>query len=157
MIKAYYVVCGVQYSFTLATPTSVWVIVGVIAAVLAIVLVLIVLPIVRFTITVDSSYIRAATPLMFRVTIKKEDVDHIAVMDLSQAPELRPTLRTFGVGLPGYKLGWFKLANGAKAFLAVTSSNKAVVIELKDGTYVIMTPKNLSEFLTALKELGWLS
>ena len=92
---------------------------------------------------------------MFKITVNKEDVTNITIVDLSEHPELKPTLRTFGAGLPGYKLGWFRLANGAKAYLAV-SSDKAVVIKLKDDTLVILTPKNIDEFIDRLRELGWI-
>jgi len=146
----------VRHTFTIPVPSSVWWVIGVLIAVFIVVLVLVVLPIVKFTVTLTSEHLTAYSPVMIKVTVRKSDVVGIKVVNLSEHPELKPTIRTFGVGLPGYKLGWFKLANGARAFLAVTSSSKAVVMELKDGTYVIITPKDLSEFLTALKELGWI-
>ncbi len=142
--------------FTLSVPTSVWIIVGVIAAALAVVTVIIVLPIAKFTIVVSSSYIRAYSPIMFKVNVERSQVAHVSVVNLEKAAYLKPTIRLFGVGLPGYKLGWFKLANGAKAFLAVTSSGEAVVIELRDGTYVILTPKDFEDFVEALRINGWM-
>jgi len=92
---------------------------------------------------------------MFKITVNKEDVINITIVDLREHPELKPTLRTFGAGLPGYKLGWFRLANGAKAFLAI-SSDKTVIIKLKDNTLVILTPKNIDKFIDRLRELEWI-
>jgi len=92
---------------------------------------------------------------MFKITVNKEDVTNITIVDLSKHPELKPTIRTFGAGLPGYKLGWFRLANRAKAFSAV-SSDKAVVIKLKDDTYVILTQEYINEFINRLRELEWI-
>ena len=146
----------VGYAYTIPIPTAVWVILAVIAVVLIIVLLLIALPVMKFTIVVSGDSIYVSAPPLAKVRVRKEDVIYIHEVRLSDYPGLRPTIRTFGLGLPGCKIGWFRLANGARAFLGLTWSDRAVVMELRDGTYVILTPKNLSEFITTLRNLGWL-
>ncbi len=142
--------------FSIPIPLSVWIVLAVIALVVAVILLLAILPIVTFRITVSRDTIKASSLIMYSITVKREDIENISIIDLSKHPELKPTVRTFGTGLPGYGLGWFKLANGAKAFLAV-STDKAVVIRLNDGTYVILTPKNMDEFVSTLKKYGWIT
>jgi len=144
-----------EYEFRIPIPSSVWIFLAIIIVIVFLVLLLTIIPIIGFSITLTRDQLKASSPIMFKITVNKEDVTNITIVDLSEHPELKPTMRTFGAGLPGYKLGWFRLANGAKAFLAV-SSDKAVVIKLKDDTLVILTPKNIDEFINRLRELGWI-
>src|SRR5262245_21628287 len=41
-------------------------------------------------------------------------------VDIGADSEFRPTRRTMGTGLPGYRAGWFRLQSGEKALLYVT-------------------------------------
>ncbi|MET1159873.1 MAG: PH domain-containing protein [Thermoprotei archaeon] len=144
-----------EYVFKILIPSYVWIFVVVIAIILVTVLLLLVIPIVGFTIKVSRNSIIASSPIMYRITINRDSVERIYTADLDQHPELKPVIRTFGTAILGYKLGWFKLSNGAKAFLAI-SSNRVVVIELQDGTYVILSPENVEEFAKKLQELEWI-
>ncbi len=144
-----------EYVYGIPIPTSVWVFIGIVAVIVFIVLFITVVPIITFSIRVSRDQIRCSTLVMYRVTVKRDDVANITVVDLKEHPELKPVVRTFGAGLPGYKLGWFTLANGERAFLAV-SSDRAVVIRFKDGSYVILTPSDMDGFLEKLRELGWM-
>ncbi len=49
----------------------------------------------------------------------KLDVDGAAVVSLT-GTRYAPRARSNGVGLPGYKLGWFRLENGERGLLFVT-------------------------------------
>jgi len=146
-----------EYVFTLPMPSSVLIFIGILVAIFVIVAILLVVPIAKFSIKVTGNKIVASSPIMYKVTIDRNNVASIEIVDLKKEPGLKPRIRTFGIGLPGYKLGWFKLANGAKAFLAVTSNNnEAVVIKLLNGTYVILSPKNFTGFINTLKGLEWI-
>jgi len=80
----------------------------------------------------------------------------ISFINLSRYPELKPTLRLLGIGLPGLKIGWFKLANGSKTFLALNGwDSEALVIKLRNNSLVILSPKNFSDFKSKLQLLGW--
>ena len=145
-----------EYVFHLSIPLSAWIILLLILIVLFIIALIIFIPIITFSIRVNENTIKASSLFSYKITVRKEDVENICVVDLSKHPELRPKIRTFGTGLPGLNLGWFKLANGSKAFLAITNNKQAVVIKLRDGTYVILSPKNFQEFVNILKQLGWI-
>ena len=51
--------------------------------------------------------------------------------------EYRPVLRTFGIGEPGYKVGWFKLAGGGKALLFVGNVEEVVCVKAEGSTVVL--------------------
>jgi hypothetical protein len=144
----------VQTSFEIPVPPSALIVVVVIGVVVALVLAILVLPIYLLKITLSSEEVTVSAPPMYGFSAKRGEVEEVFVADLSSRSDLRPTWRTWGTGLPGYSLGWFKLSNGAKAFCAI-SSDKAVVFKLKSGAYLIVTPSDVEGFVSTLERLGW--
>lgn len=71
-------------------------------------------------------------------------------VDFTQTPDLTPTRRTFGTGLPGYQAGWFRLRNGDSALLYLTDRSKAVYVSTTEGYGVLLSPSEPEKFLTAL-------
>jgi hypothetical protein len=143
-----------QVSFTVPTPQSVVIFTVIIAIVLLAVLIILVLPICLLRIEVSSEGVVVKAPPMYCFSVKRGDVEEVYVADLKSRSDLKPSLRTWGHGLPGYSLGWFKLKNGAKGFLAI-SSDVAVVFKLRSGEYLLITPSNITDFISTLKGLGW--
>ncbi|MGE5559462.1 MAG: PH domain-containing protein [Chloroflexota bacterium] len=95
------------------------------------------------TMVVSSSY--------GKLEIAKSDViSAVVVGELNADPDLRPTLRTNGTAIGEYKLGWFTLANGKKAFI-MTATPEVVALELPDK-YVIVAPSDFAGFVRALNE-----
>lgn len=78
-------------------------------------------------------------------------VDAARRVDLSQASELRPGVRTMGTGLPGYQSGWFRLANGERALLYLTDRQKAVYVPTTLGYSLLLSPDDPDGFLAALR------
>ncbi len=148
---------SLTYTFKLEVPTVGWVIIAVILAVIAVVVVLILLPILTFKIQVSSQEVRVGGLLSPKVVVERKNLLYSEVLNLSKHPELKPVVRLFGIGLPGYRVGWFKLSNGSKAYLAVGNwSGEAVVLKLRDERMVILAPSNVSGLIRALESLGWL-
>ena len=143
-----------QINFTVPIPPSALITVIVFSIVIIAVLAILVLPIYLLRITVSSDEIVVKAPPIYRFSAKRKEVEEIFVADLNSRDDLKPRLRTWGTGLPGYALGWFKLGNDAKAFCAI-SSNTAVVFKLRNDTYLIVTPSNTTNFMQTLKMLGW--
>ena len=73
------------------------------------------------------------------------------IVDLASDTELQPVLRTNGVGLPGYKAGWFRLRNDGKALVFMGSGSSAVRIGTTEGYDVLLAPDDPQAFLAALK------
>lgn len=82
---------------------------------------------------------------------EKLDLDHVRQVDFASSPELRPGVRTFGTGFPGYQAGWFRLKNGEKALVYLTDMKNAILIPTSDGYNVLVSPKESAAFLSALK------
>lgn len=74
------------------------------------------------------------------------------VVDLSTDKSLRPMAKTNGTGLPGYKAGWFMLADGSKALLFVTDRKQVVAVPDRKGWLLMMSVSNPSRFLDALRQ-----
>jgi hypothetical protein len=61
--------------------------------------------------------------------------------------------RSNGVGLPGYRVGWFRNGqSGEKALLFVTDLQKVVNVPTTEGYSLYLSADNPAELLAALKE-----
>lgn len=85
------------------------------------------------------------------IPLEKLDLEHARQINFVSSPELRPGMRTFGTGFPGYQAGWFRLKNGDKALVYLTDKNNAVLIPTSDGYSVLVSPKESEAFLSSLK------
>lgn len=65
---------------------------------------------------------------------------------------LKPSLRTMGTGLPGYRAGWFRLSNGEKALLYLTDDSRAVYVPTHAGYSLLLSPADPEGFLRALAQ-----
>jgi hypothetical protein len=72
------------------------------------------------------------------------------VVDLKKEPSRRPFLRTFGVGLPGYCSGWFRLNDRGKGLLFLTNPSLAVYLPTTEGYTLLVSPADPEAFLAAL-------
>ena len=82
-----------------------------------------------------------------RAAIRMEGV---RIVDLDREPKLRPTRRTFGTAVPGYRSGWFRLADGEKAILYVTDRSKVVYVPTSEGYAVLLSPTDPTGFVASL-------
>jgi hypothetical protein len=73
------------------------------------------------------------------------------VLDLKQDKTYRPSLRTMGVGLPGYSSGWFRLRDRSKALLFLTDPSCAVYLPTTDGYSLLISPADPEGFLDAVR------
>jgi hypothetical protein len=81
------------------------------------------------------------------------NLEQSRLVDLTREPNLEPTLRTFGTGLPGYNTGWYRLRNGEKALLYLTDRSHAVYVPTTAGYAVLVSPKDPARFLAQLQKL----
>ncbi|WP_461248080.1 PH domain-containing protein [Treponema sp. R6D11] len=65
------------------------------------------------------------------IAINEINVDGIKQLNLSNDKDYRIKIRTNGIGLPGYYVGWMRLNNGHKA-----------LVYIKDKTNVVLIPTN---------------
>lgn len=75
-------------------------------------------------------------------------------VDLDRTEDLRPQVRTWGTGLPGYQSGWFRLRNGERALVYLTDRRKAVYVPTALGYSLLLSPDNPGAFLSALEAVS---
>jgi hypothetical protein len=73
-------------------------------------------------------------------------------VDLTQETSLAPKWRTGGTGYPGYKAGWYRLANDSKALVFITDPHHVVYVPTVDGSCLMMSVATPDAFLAALKQ-----
>jgi len=79
------------------------------------------------------------------------DREHARIVALDATSDLRPRWRTNGLGLPGYQIGWYRLRDGSKALLALTSREHVLYIPTHDGYALLVSVERPEEALQALR------
>lgn len=78
-------------------------------------------------------------------------VEDARVVDLAQDRALRPTLRTNGVGLPGYQAGWFSLGSSGRGLLFLSDRTRVVAVPTTEGYTLLMSARDPEALLVALR------
>ncbi len=63
-------------------------------------------------------------------------------------------LKTNGFSLPGLKAGHFRLRNLGKAFCLVTDRTRVLILPLRNGGMVLLSPARPADVLARLRELA---
>ena len=104
------------------------------------------------SVVIEEGALRVAVPIYGRsIAISQLDLQRGEVVELSSASELRPRLRTNGIGLPGYNVGWFRLKNGSKALLAVTSRQDVLHLPTREGYSLLVSARDAHRVLQTLR------
>ncbi len=92
------------------------------------------LPMWRREATFDGKHLRVkATFYTRQAPLSDFDLDQARVVDLREHTELKPLLKTNGVGMPGLLAGHFRLRDRRKAFCLVTDPSKVLALPHADG------------------------
>jgi hypothetical protein len=59
-----------------------------------------------------------------------------------------------GTALPGYRSGWFRLANGGKGLLYVTDPAKVVRVPTTEGYTVLLSVEEADQFVNHLHKIA---
>jgi hypothetical protein len=73
------------------------------------------------------------------------------IVDLATTSELQPNLRTNGLGLPGYKAGWFSLRRAGKGLLFLTDRSRVVVVPTRLGYTLLLSASEPERFIQSLR------
>ena len=106
----------------------------------------------RAAVVVGNDAVRLRIPVYGR-SIPRASIDGAAarVVAFGSSPQLRPRLRTNGMSVPGYHVGWFRLANGSRALAALTAMDREVAcVPLVDGTAVLLSVQDPKGLVTQL-------
>jgi hypothetical protein len=79
-------------------------------------------------------------------------LDRAKVVDIDTSPELAPKLRTNGIGLPSYQVGWFRLKNGERALCFLTRRDSVVYLPTSQDYVVLTSVTDPAALLGALRQ-----
>lgn len=107
---------------------------------------------VRFAVTDHALEIRA--PLYGRTIPKARlKLDEARIVKLSEDPGLRLVRRRNALGLPGVRLGWFKLESADKALVFLARGEAPVlVVPTAEGYPLVLETAEAETLLAALRE-----
>lgn len=86
-----------------------------------------------------------------KIPFKLLDIPGARILDITVSTEYTPKRRTFGTGLPGYASGWFRLRNGEKALLYLTSRNNVVYLPTSDDYSLLLSIEEPERFIATLQ------
>lgn len=109
----------------------------------------------RPKVEVTESALVLKAPLYGRsIPIESLHLERARVVALDSTTDLRPRVRTNGVGLPGLGLGWFRLANGDKALAALTDRRRVVYVPTDRGYSLLLSLERPEAFLEFAARAG---
>jgi len=96
--------------------------------------------------------VRAA---FYERTVSRADIDwtESRFIDAARDSGLTPRVRVNGIGLPGYRAGWFRLANGARAFVLQTQGPLAY-LPVAGGEALVLTVTRSSPLFAKIGSAG---
>ena len=82
---------------------------------------------------------------------RHDTAESARAVDLTQEQKLAPKWRAGGTGYPGYKAGWYRLADDSKALVFITDPHHVVYVPTVDGSSLMMSVADPEQFLAVLK------
>jgi hypothetical protein len=67
--------------------------------------------------------------------------DEAGAININQNTDYAISMRTNGIGLPGFRSGWMKLKNGKKALVFLTDKENVLLLPTKDFVVLFSTAK----------------
>ncbi len=86
-----------------------------------------------------------------RVRVAELDLAAAHIVNLADAPTLRPLLKTFGTAMPGYSAGHFRLRDRSRGFLLLTDRRKVLALPERGGRTLLLSLERPQALLDALK------
>lgn len=148
MSRAPYITVGLMVAIFACTAAAVWLgsvpmgvklTAGVVLVVVSVPPVLLIFAQRTARMVVEDDQVRIHVPLYGRVVPLAEiEGDTLRILSFGEAREMRPLLRTNGIGLPGLAIGWHRLRIGARAYLATTTTDRLLCWRMRDDVWVMV-------------------
>ena len=105
----------------------------------------------RIAVTLDADALTVRTGVATRrFPLSTLRANGVRIVNLGEHAELKPFLRTWGIGLPGLASGWFRLRNGGKALCVLSGRERVTVLKADDGTSVLLSLEDTSALRDAI-------
>lgn len=88
------------------------------------------------------------------IALSAIDEASMGLLDYEQAPALKPRMRVKGIGLSGYKSGWYKLMNDEKALLHISDESSMLAFKVtgeEQPYWVFMSIAEPEDFVLVLR------
>ena len=106
-------------------------------------------------VTLAEGMLQVKIPIYGRsIPLDSVDFASARVIDMTESREVRLTLRTNGLGVPGYLLGWFRVDRNDRALVSLTDRSAVAWVRLTDGTSLLFSLRDPDAFLQALQAAG---
>ena len=79
-------------------------------------------------------------------------INEVEAINLNQNAEYNISIRTNGIGLPNFHLGWMRLKNNKKALVYLTSRDNVLLMPTKDFV-VLFSMERTAEFIEKINNL----
>ncbi len=109
----------------------------------------------RRSIRVDSEQLDITSTLYRKqVPLSAMLLDRARIVRFEEYPEFRPALKSNGYQLPGFRSGHFRMQDGSKGFCLITDDTRVLVLPLRDGSSVLVSPEKPRVLLDELRRLA---
>lgn len=78
-------------------------------------------------------------------------LDESRLVDLKHEKEYQPFLRMMGIGMPGYRSGWFKLKNGKNVLVHIVNSKNVILIPTSSDYSLLLSIDDPTRFISSLR------
>lgn len=103
------------------------------------------------SLAVEGDRLHIMAPLYGRsVPIPALDLERARIERLDKHSEIRPRIRTNGIGMPGYGVGWFRLKNREKALAVIVGNGEVLYLPTSEGFAILLSAREPRQLLDAL-------
>lgn len=105
-------------------------------------------------IRVTDQFLELQAPFYGRIIPLAEiQIDQARIVNLTRQTLFAPRLRTNGIGLPGFQLGWFKLRSGQRALAFLTDRTRVVYLPTTQDYVLLVSLQEAGQFISRLRAM----
>ncbi len=79
------------------------------------------------------------------------DLAQARITNFGDEPALRPVMRTNGMGMPSYRVGWFRLKDRSRALCFLTGGESVLFLPTTENYALLITMPDAPKLLAALR------
>lgn len=103
------------------------------------------------TVTIEGDMLRVNVPIYGRaIALASVDADKAEVVDMNQNSKYKLGIRTNGLGVPGYGLGWFRRSGGGRIYAVITDKSSVVYLPTTEDYAMLLSIEEPDALLEAL-------
>lgn len=103
------------------------------------------------TVTIEGDRLRVNVSIYGRaIALTSVDAGKAEVVDMDQSTEYKLGIRTNGLGVPGYLLGWFRRSGGGRIYAVITDRSSVVYQPTTEDYAMLLSIEEPDALLEAL-------